>query len=170
MQVYPVSLFREVIPSLLRLDSRYYFTLPTNKNVIEKSKKENGNYYRKLTLSNWERNLKHGTVLYVPMSSPMIHHHIIEKHGHDRVLELIFYNYIKMPNGQTQLTFRPKNTTYMADNWNYIACRAEALGEYPLSMYIEMTSEEIKRDRDRFMIIKWRNALQHISRSQKTPE
>jgi len=163
MQVQPASLFREVIPSLLRSDHRYYFTLPVNKNVIEKGKREDGNYYRKLTPSNWERNLKHGTLIYVPMSSPMIHHHVIEKHGHDRVLELIFYNHREMPNGQTQLTFHPKDMTYMPDNWGYIACRAEALAKYPLSIYVKMTPEEIKRDMDRFMIIKWRTALQYTT-------
>jgi len=88
---------------------------------------------------------------------------MIDLYGHDRVLELVFQGSQEMVNGQTQLTFRGKRNSLVQENWLYIACRAESLNEYPLSMYVRMSWEERKRDQDRFQIIKWRNAVQNTT-------
>lgn len=162
MQVQPASLFREVIPTIVRTDSRFYLTLPTNDKMIEKERREDGNYHMKLTSANWKRSLdgRLGTEVYIPLSCLGIHHKLIELYGHDRVLELVFYGHREMPNGQTQLTFRSKRNTIIRENWEYIACRAESLHEYPMRIYVKMSWEEINRYKNRFMIIKWRNALQ----------
>ena len=166
MEIPPASLFNEVVPNIIRSDNRFYFKLPTNKDVIEKSKRQDGKYFRRLTPSNWERNLKNRieVEVYIPLSCSSIHHKIIDLYGHDRVLELVFRNSRAMMNNQTQLTFRTKPNTCVRENWEYIACRAEALKEYPLGVYVRMSPEEIKRDRDRFQIIKWRDAAINTTR------
>lgn len=161
MEAHPASLFKEVIPTIVRTDCKFYFTLPTNDKMIEKEKREHGNYYIRLTPSNWERNLEFriGEEVCIPISCSSIHHKIIDLYGHDRVLKLRFYGSQEMVNGQTQLTFRGKRNTNVRENWSYIACRAESLNEYQLSIYVRMNSKEIKRYQDRFNIIKWRTSV-----------
>jgi hypothetical protein len=168
MEIHTASLFNEVIPNIIRTDNQFYFELPTNDDMIEKGKREDGNYYRKLTLSNWERNLKHkiGIEIYIPLSCLSIHHRIIDLYGHDRVLELVFRGSRQMMNNQTQLTFRTKQSTRnVRERWGYVACRAEGLKDYRLGLYVRMSPEEIKRDRDRFQIIKWRESVIHTTRN-----
>lgn len=160
----PASLFREVILDIVKPGSNVYYGLPTNDRVIEKSMKGSSEYAYRITPENYERYLTPGKEVMIPISCSSIHHKTIQSLGHDRLMTIVFHDMRVMATGQTQLTFITKRSSSMTERWTFIACRAEALNEYPLRLYVEPSKEEKERDRNRFRLLRWRSSLNRTSK------
>lgn len=163
--MFTSSLFNTVIPRIIALNSDLYHTLPFNHNSVDTKEHYDEDGMNVLTKDNWKRILSVRTKVYIPITCANIHHKVIEKYGHDRVLELIFINSSTMVNGQTQLTFQTIPGTPIRDLYNSVACRVEGLDDYALKIYVDKSDEERKRDIMRFKMIKWRESVHNTSDS-----
>lgn len=162
----PASLHSHFLPELeergnksLPLRHRYQ-TLRRNDIKVEK---ESRNKYRLLTSTNWDRYLVNNfSRVYIPVSEAGIHWSLIETHGHDRIVELLYVG--SHPLGRDiQLNFQPINQDgEMLDHAHpcyTVACRASKLDKYMRRMYYVMTEDERTRDKDRFRMVEWRATL-----------
>ena len=162
----PASLYNHFILELEERGNRYlpirfrYQALTRNTMVIEKASRGK---YRRLTPLDWDRYLvTHHSRVYIPITDIGIHWSIIEAHGHDRIVELLYIGC--QPIGRdTQLNFQPiaaDGGTLDAEHPCFtVACRASKLDTYSRGMYYRLTDEEAARDEDRYRLVGWRSAM-----------
>jgi hypothetical protein len=162
MMGVPRSLYNNLVPDLIQGNSPHYHLLSLNRDKIDIVSKWKS-YMIRVTKGNWERLLRPrlGTNVKIPISCVNIHHHLVQTHGNDRVLELKFVDYGQFALGQTQLIFRVISPI---PEQRYVGCRVHKLGEYSHDMYVRMPIEEIQRDQLRMKLVRWRECLLHTER------
>jgi len=141
-----------------------YHALPVNNPPIEKASR---NKYRLLTSENWESYLKEReSRVVIPITLAGIHWSVVEEHGNDRFVELLYIGSRPMGENDTQLNFHPVRPDGnglgcldVAHPCYRVACRVSGLSTYRHKMYYRMTDEESARDRLRYDITGWRSAV-----------
>ena len=176
--VMPTSLFSDVIPSLIGVNQQGYARLKFNTTPpIEWQDRYSSNIsVERLTEENWEEFLvPRRTIVYVPISRIEMHHKLIEREGHDKILELVYLQ--KSPitdlvpetirsskNGggeeskptMYQLTFEMKQRVPgMYAHIQYVSCRSDKISEYDYPMMLKHSEENAERFRIRDAILQW---------------
>jgi hypothetical protein len=184
--VMPTSLFSDVIPSLIGINQMGYCRLKFNTTPpIEWQDRYSPHIsVERMTEKNWEEFLvPRKTIVYVPISRIEMHHKLIEREGHDRIVELIYLQ--KTPiiflvpeitsnrpskNGDGdsddkdekksptvyQLTFEmiQRNHGIYTHN-HYVSCRSDKISEYDYPMMMKHSDENAERFRIRDELLQW---------------
>jgi hypothetical protein len=121
----------------------------------------------RLKEENWRRILiPKKTTVYVPISRIEMHHKLIEREGHDRIIELTYIQETDIEDGlrmagagagdepvAQQLTFRviqPANTPSL-----YGSIRSDKISKYPFPIMVKYSKEDAERFRIRDLILQW---------------
>jgi hypothetical protein len=177
--VMPTSLFSDVIPSLIGVNQQGYARLKFNTTPpIEWQDRYSPHIsVERLTEENWEELLIcRRTIVYVPISRIEMHHKLIEREGHDRILELVYLQATpiidlvpetiraskngeggdtRAPNSY-QLTFEMKQRVPgMYAHIQYVSCRSDKISEYDYPMMVKYSKEDAERFRIRDAMIQW---------------
>ena len=159
----PRSLFSDFIMVLTTEDGQSYSRLKFNRIPIEWQDRYSSNIsVERLTEKNWNKILiPKKTTVYIPISRIEMHHKIIEREGHDRILELTYIqqtgieDVLRMAGDEPvahQLTFRVNQPN---PRILYASIRSDRISEYPYPIMVKHSQENATRFRIRDSMLQW---------------
>jgi len=159
----PRSLFSDFIMVLTTEDGQSYSRLKFNRIPIEWQDRYSSNIsVERLTEKNWRDILiPKKSIVYVPISRIEMHHKIIEREGHDRIIELIYlqetdiHSALRMADDEPvahQLTFR---VNQLNPRILYVSIRTDRISEYPYPIMVEYSEENATRFKIRDSMLQW---------------